>query len=30
MQEDIALYVMLHEDGLTDYDFWHEVSLWMM
>lgn len=30
MQEEIALYVMLHKDEQTDYDFWREVSLWMM
>ena len=29
MQEEIALHIMC-EDGLTDYEFWQEVSLYMM
>lgn len=29
MQEEIVLYLMC-KDEQTDYDFWREVSLWMM
>lgn len=29
MQEEIALHIMC-EDRLTDYDFWREVSQYMM
>lgn len=30
LQEDIALYLILCEEGLADYMLWQEASLWMM